>query len=713
MTTKGAERRGSWKVWFGLLVLVFKATDALPSDLPPAFTQALLALETDDCPAALEAFEGIPHPPPDAIEQRVRFLTGYCLLKTDQPADALPFLEEAAVESDLLSDYALSYAAQAALALKDQSKATLLLSRLLARYPESRLAEDAQFRLATTYLDMEQHEDAEKALSSFLDRYPTSSQAPKASLLLAKLLITLERPGEAAPPLKRLYIHFPADLAAVEARRLLHEIPNVPPFTTEEQLLRARALLREGHFGEATPVLTQLLKTDPENTDLRLLLGRSLSGMKEYPRAIAVLRPLTDPTAQPRDQVKALFLIGKASLRSGEYLQAITDLERIHQTFPRSRLADDALYLIGLSRESRKQHDAALEVYARLLRRYPKGGLGDTARWRRAWLLYRQRKPERAAQELQRLLKDYPQSGQKAQALYWRGRFLEETGQRPLAKTIYQRLMKEAMLDPYYEWRARQRLQLKPQRFAPGPAPPFDDGSSRALAKARELFYLRMWVDAAAEYWILASSRPHELPVQWEACQALARANEFEKVISIARRSVGTLLTTDRKQEAMTIFWSFLYPRGFWPSVDRYVKETPLDPYLVTALIREESTFSPTAVSSAGARGLMQLMPATAARVARETDLPNPPDLDTPGPNIALGTRYLGKLHKQFGGNLALTLAAYNAGPSTVQRWLKDHHPLEDPEVFIEEIPYPETREYIKRVLGSYDRYRALYARPG
>jgi len=108
----------------------------------------------------------------------------------------------------------------------------------------------------------------------------------------------------------------------------------------------------------------------------------------------------------------------------------------------------------------------------------------------------------------------------------------------------------------------------------------------------------------------------------------------------------------------------------------------------------------------------MQLMPATATRVAAETNFPSSPDVDTPGPNIALGTRYLAQLLEEFGGDLALTLAAYNAGPHNVRRWLKNHHAIRDSEVFVEEIPYPETQRYVKRVLASYHRYRALYAGP-
>ena len=713
MTGKWVEWRGSLKAWpVLLLTFCLGSVEALATEIPPAFDQALVALESNDCPAALEAFQALPHPPPEAIRPRVNFLTGYCLLQLDRPVDALPLLEQAATEYDLLADYAMSYAAQAALALEDRDKAITMLSSLVALYPNSRVAEEASFRLAMTHLEMEQHGNAEKALRDFLHRYPGSSLAPEASLLLAKHFLALDRDREATPILKRLYIRFPTDPTAAEAERLLEETQLLTTITPEERLLRTRALYRKGKYREAAAALTPLLESDPENGEIRLLLARSLFAKKEYPQTIVTLLPLTGPTVPSRLQVKALFLMGRASLRSREYFQAIAYLDRILALFPRSRLADDALHLIGLSQEERGEEDVALGVYARLLRLYPNGGLGDTARWRRAWLLYRQRKLQPATEELKRLLQDYPQSPQRAQALYWRGRLLEAIGKHSPAKKIYRRLLKEATLDPYYEWRARERLRLKPERFSPRRPAPSKRRSSLAQARARELFYLRIWAEAAAEYWDLATVHPHEIALQWEACQALFRANEFDKMITVARRAFFTLIKTGRRREAINTFWSFLYPRGFWPWVDQYVKETSLDPYLVTALIREESAFAPTAISQAGARGLMQLMPTTAARVAHETGLQNPVDLDSPGPNIALGTRYLTKLHGEFGGDLVLTLAAYNAGPGAVRRWIKDHHPIQDHETFIEEIPYRETRRYVKRVLGSYDRYRTLYAGP-
>jgi len=228
------------------------------------------------------------------------------------------------------------------------------------------------------------------------------------------------------------------------------------------------------------------------------------------------------------------------------------------------------------------------------------------------------------------------------------------------------------------------------------------------FTKARELAFLRLAEEAASEYWELARTRPDHIPLQREACQILARANQFEKTIWIARRTVRTLIKEGQKGETLAPFWPYLYPRAFWEWVDQSAAETGLDPYLITALIREESNFSPKAISWAGARGLMQLLPATAERVAREANLPLPNDLYAPGPNIALGTRYLAQLLHEFQGKVVLALAAYNAGPHIVRRWMNER-PLHDLDEFVEDLSYPETREYVKRVLGSYDRYVTIY----
>ena len=712
MRKRATVRAGRWKVCPVLIGLFAGPVHASTADLPPGFSQALMTLEANGCPAALGALQAIPQPPPDAIRHRVSFITGFCLLKTQQPAEALALLEQAAAEYDLLADYATLYAAQAAHALQDPGKSIALLSRLLTRYPNSRLAEEAHFQLGMTYLEIQQPEDARRTLLAFLDRYPASPLASQASLLLAKLFLTLERPQEAAPLLKRLYISFPADPTTVETERLLRANPDLVTITAEDRLLRAKALFQADRYRDAVAALTPLLKSHPGNGEVRLLLGRSQFALKEYAQAITTLLPLTESTEPSALQAEALLLVGRAFFRSGDTVQAIATLERIPALFPGSHLAADALHLIGLNYEERREEDAALEAYARLLRLYPDENLGDTARWQRAWLLYRQGKLQPAVHELSDLLGKYPQSPLKTQALYWRGRMLEELGDKTLATKTYHRLLKEAGDDPYYLQAARQRLALKPAKLSADSLLPPENSASPVVAKARELSFLRLWDEAAQEYWEIARAHPRELSLQREACEALSRASQFDRCISLARRAARGPLKTAGQDGVLSSFWTFLYPRAFWAWVDHYAGESRLDPYLVIAVIREESAFAPKALSRAGARGLMQLLPATAAQVAKENNLRSLPDLDTPAPNIALGTRYLAKLHEDFGGNLVLTLASYNAGPHVVRRWLDTLQPSQDPEIFIEEIPYPETRRYVKRVLGSYDRYRTLYGRP-
>jgi soluble lytic murein transglycosylase len=159
--------------------------------------------------------------------------------------------------------------------------------------------------------------------------------------------------------------------------------------------------------------------------------------------------------------------------------------------------------------------------------------------------------------------------------------------------------------------------------------------------------------------------------------------------------------------------WKCKYPLGHIESVRLHASHRALDPYLVLALIRQESGFAPNLASPAGARGLMQMMPETAERTAQEYGLPPALAgmLETPDVNIQLGVYHLADLLREYGGNLTLTLAAYNAGKEPVQRWLQRYGFADEVE-FVEDIPYAETREYVKRVLANYDRYTTLYAAP-
>ncbi len=152
------------------------------------------------------------------------------------------------------------------------------------------------------------------------------------------------------------------------------------------------------------------------------------------------------------------------------------------------------------------------------------------------------------------------------------------------------------------------------------------------------------------------------------------------------------------------------HPLRYCAEIGAAAAEQGLDPFLIAAVIRTESSFREEAVSSEGARGLMQLLPSTAEWLASqngESDF-HPDKLFEPGYNIAVGSRYLAGLLRQFGGNEVAALAAYNGGRGRVQRWLEEGL-WDGSEAALARIPFGETRAFVKRVLKNYRSYRELY----
>lgn len=153
-----------------------------------------------------------------------------------------------------------------------------------------------------------------------------------------------------------------------------------------------------------------------------------------------------------------------------------------------------------------------------------------------------------------------------------------------------------------------------------------------------------------------------------------------------------------------------IYPMPHQDLILQYAKENDIDPNLVAAIIRNESKFFPRAESQVGAKGLMQLMPTTAQWIADAMGMPNyrPEQLYEPETNIRMGCWYLGSLKKEFKGKTHLIIAAYNGGRGNVREWLSTHQWSGDPQE-IDQIPYKETREYVRKVLDDYGRYQKIY----
>jgi soluble lytic murein transglycosylase len=184
--------------------------------------------------------------------------------------------------------------------------------------------------------------------------------------------------------------------------------------------------------------------------------------------------------------------------------------------------------------------------------------------------------------------------------------------------------------------------------------------------------------------------------------EAYTEVEAHDRAVRLAER-VGSALAPETLA-------AYQYPRAYWPRVTAAADAERLDPYLVLAVMRQESLFDPDAVSPAAAYGLLQLLVSTASHVAGRPM--TAAALVDPTTNITLGTRYLRQLLDRFDGDVAKAVAAYNGGEDAVAKWER-RAPGTPTDEFVETISYRETRHYVKQVLGNYRRYRRLYGAPG
>jgi soluble lytic murein transglycosylase len=203
-------------------------------------------------------------------------------------------------------------------------------------------------------------------------------------------------------------------------------------------------------------------------------------------------------------------------------------------------------------------------------------------------------------------------------------------------------------------------------------------------------------------------STPVDATIAW----VYYRKGELRRAITLMRRAYPQHLTAFG-QEVPAEILQVIFPLTYWDLIRKHSAARGIDPYLVAALIAQESTFDPKIRSPANAWGLMQVVPDTGRRVARSLGIAgfNTPMLTNPEINIRLGAVHFARLVEQFGGT-HYALASYNAGENRVVRWRAERPGLDQDE-FIDDIPYPETQNYVKRILGTAEDYRTLYGKGG
>ena len=645
-------------------------------------------------------------------------------LGEDQPDRALPVFAKA-TSDPVLGGFALLYLGRAQLKLDREEDAAVTAKKLLSTSPTGHLG-DAALWLAADAAEL--HGDwpaVVRMLQTLAANQPADPQ--RVQLRLGRAALKIDDRRVAAAALHKVYYEYPLTVEAAEAREELDKIdaPNPPTPPTQERvqldLGRAERLYSAGRYADSRKAyesLRALVAGDERQmTDLRL--AQCDYHLKRYPAAHDALREYVDKSRN-RLQEAQFFLLNtlRQMGRKDEYLALV---RAFVDGNPGHAFAEAALNELGTFWILENDDAKAAEVFAEMYRLFPRGVYADRAAWKAGWWAYKNGEYAETVRIFESAAVSFPRADYKPSWLYWTARSRQAMKEREAAEAGFRQVIADYR-NSYYGRQAAAEVgrmlaatrpagagavaparRTLPPTIAAGVPPP-NANLIRALLAAG------LYDDAMLEVRKIQRVSGTSPLLDATVAYALNRKGELRLGINQMRRAYPQFMA--HGGEALpTPILEVIFPVDHWTLITKYSAPRKLDPFLMTALIAQESTFQADVRSVANAYGLMQILPATGRRYAPSLGIRpfRTARLTEAETNVRIGTAYFSDLLRMF-GHVAPALAAYNAGEHRVSRWLAER-PGVDQDEFIDDIPFPETQNYVKRIIGTAEDYRTLYRR--
>jgi peptidoglycan lytic transglycosylase len=645
---------------------------------------------------------------------RERFAAGLAAHKAGDWATAGREFADPGWAGTPLEDYALLFQAEAQLRLGDMIAARGLATQAADRTPES-LTPSALVRAAAVRREAGDPTGAVTTLQRVLTRLADAPDAARARYALGEALLAAGDQKEAARVFQALWLQAPAafgDAAERQLKALADAGVAPPPPSAAERAARADRLLASGLIERARLESEALVAERPEAEPLERARRVLMNASRRLGRDDAALAAANDGLAAAPAERRASWLLELSRLRQRRDREgALTLLDRLVREHPKSNDAPDALLLKAELLEAAARPAEAEKTYVKLAADYPDDDDAANALWRLGWIAWFRGNHVEATARWTRVQVARGGQSLREAATYWVGRAWERRGDRDQAARQFAQLVKDSPRTYYGLLAAKRAPAASPATGSASFAFPADPREGlqgdprfdRALA-LREVG-LREFADEELDELTRKSvGEPRRL---YALSAAYVADERYHMALRILRRSFQGAARSGGPSPRE--FWEMFYPLGWRDALTAAAGRSSLDPFLVAAVVREESSFYPQARSRVGARGLMQLMPDTGRAVAQARQIPFPDAevLDQPVTNLEIGTIFFGGLLREF-GDARLAAAAYNAGPTRVREWWTNRK-TDDLEVWVEQIPYNETRAFVKRVMLSWQEYQRVY----
>lgn len=642
---------------------------------------------------------------------------GVSMLAASRPAEAIPFFSRA-LPHPLLGAYARLYIGRAQYALGRYDEAIQSARQVVKTSPGGAVGEASLWLLA----------EALEARSSWGDAVGiwqtlAGIDSPRLAEVHLRLATAATRAGDqdvARGAYSTIYYQYPASPEAATAATALLKWPGGPigADPARLELGRAEKLFAARRYADAKKAFQPLL-SGPMKAVAAMRIAASEFHLKRYTAARDALRAILDAPGAGSNIEAEYYWLGtlRELKRTPEYLAAVPRFVERYNAHPRAEAAlnDLATHFI-LNDDDR----SAAQTFSMQYAIFPSGAFADRAAWKAGWWAYRTGDYREAIRLFESAAVTHRRADYRPSWLYWAAKAHDALGEREAAIAGFRQTITFYRNSYYGREAARELARLMPRSVTlasssssaaalPAAVVPGSRPANAPLIEA--LLSAALYDDAIAEVQRVARDTANAPILDATIAYALNRKGELRPGITAMRRAYPQFMAEGGENLPPRIL-RVIFPVAYQALIQRYAEQRDIDPFLLTALVAQESTFQADVRSAANAWGLMQLLPSTGRRIGASIGVHGVTTsrLTDPDTNVRIGTAYLAGLLKQF-GDVAKALAAYNAGENRVERWQAER-PGADRDEFVDDIPFPETQNYVKRIIGTSEDYRILYGSP-
>jgi soluble lytic murein transglycosylase len=623
---------------------------------------------------------------------RARYLLASDLIASKQGEKALEWLKGLEFEYRLLDGQIALKRAQAYELTGNTKKAKAAWEGLLKHHSQDPVSVEALYVLGKT---------EPKYWEEAVEKFPSHPR----SLEIARALLK-DNPNQT----KLMVLLAKYDFDSPGITSVLDKLVGLPAEQLKPEVWEAIALGYWGDqkYGQASTAYAKAPRT-PYNA-YRVARGLDLAEKKV--KALRAYKEVVQDFPNANESANALLRIAKI----GPAIEAVPYLDQVISQFPNR--AGEAILLEAKILDSLKSSESAAEARQSLLTKYGNTDAAAEYRWKLAQSKARGGNYQEALQIAKPITTQNPDSELARRAAFWVGKWSNKLGRKQEAKAAFENVVAKYP-QSYYAWRSAVMLgwdvgdfnsvrQRDPKVEWPAKRPSLPVGS----AALQELYQMGQGKDAWT-LWQAEFENRVKPTVAEQFTDGLLRLSMGDHLQGIAK--ISSLEDRENPEEqaqykALTqqiAYWQALYPTLYIEAIENWSQQRQLNPLLVISVIRQESRFEPKIHSSAGAVGLMQVMPETSKWVAENIGVKKY-SLENPNDNVKLGTWYLDEIHDRYKNNSMLAIASYNAGSGNLSKWLQGKK-VSDPDEFVEAIPFEETQGYVKNVFGNYWNYLRLY----